>query len=126
MIQIDFRDTRSIYEQIEQGLRELIIKGILPKDSQLPSVRELSVQLTVNPNTVQRAYKELENKGFVYSVKGKGSFVAGLTEDATDPRRKELLAEIEKLSKELKYLNTPLKTVTEAVEKAFKEGDGEK
>ncbi len=126
MIQIDFRDTRSIYEQIEQGLRELIIKGILPKDSQLPSVRELSVQLTVNPNTVQRAYKELENKGFVYSVKGKGSFVAGLTEDATDPRRKELLAEIEKLSKELKYLNTPLKTVTEAAEKAFKEGDGEK
>lgn len=76
MINLDYRDDRSLHEQIADGFRELIVKGIMSSGEQLPSVRELSVSLTVNPNTVQKAYKQLELDGFVYSVKGKGSFVA--------------------------------------------------
>ena len=60
MISLDYKDGRTLHEQIEHGFRELIISGILKAHEQLPSVRELSISLTVNPNTVQKAYKELE------------------------------------------------------------------
>ena len=76
MISLDYRDSKSIYEQIVMGFRELIINGILKPDEQLPSVRELSISLTVNPNTVQKAYKQLETDGYIYSIKGKGNFVS--------------------------------------------------
>ena len=76
MILLDPRDHRPIYEQITDKLSELILLGVLPPDSPLPSVRNLASELSINPNTVQRAYLELERKGFTYSVKGKGSFAA--------------------------------------------------
>lgn len=76
MINLDYRDPRSLHEQIESGFRDLIVNGIMQPDEQLPSVRELSINLTVNPNTVQKAYKQLELDGYIYSIKGKGSFVA--------------------------------------------------
>ena len=69
MINLDYRDARSLHQQIEDGFRELIVSGIMQRDEQLPSVRELSISLTVNPNTVQKAYKQLELDGFIYSVK---------------------------------------------------------
>lgn len=75
MIQLNYRDSRPIYEQIKDAFRKLIISGALPGDEKLPSVRTLATQLSINPNTIQRAYNELENEGFVYSVPGKGSFV---------------------------------------------------
>lgn len=76
MILIDYRDRRPIYEQVAEKLADLMVRGILPQDSQLPSVRSLALELAVNPNTIQRAYAELERRGCIYSVKGKGSFVA--------------------------------------------------
>ena len=76
MINLDYRDSKSLHEQIEAGFRELIVKGIMKPDEQLPSVRELSINLTVNPNTVQKAYKQLELDGYIYSVRGKGNFVS--------------------------------------------------
>ena len=76
MLQIDYKDSRSLHEQIADGIRTQIISGALGEDAQLPSVRELSVSLTVNPNTVQKAYKQLEAEGYIYSVLGKGNFVA--------------------------------------------------
>ena len=69
MIKLDYMDSRSLHEQIKDGIKSLIINKILLEDEQLPSVRELSISLTVNPNTVQKAYKELESEGFIYSVK---------------------------------------------------------
>ena len=80
MINLDYRDSRSIHQQIADGFRELIVKEILKPDEQMPSVRELSVSLTVNPNTVQKAYKQMELDGYIYSVKGKGSFVSSAKE----------------------------------------------
>ena len=75
MISIDTRDSRPLYEQVVDGFRTLIIAGVMARDDKLPSVRSLATQLAINPNTIQRAYRELEAQGYTYSVAGKGSFV---------------------------------------------------
>lgn len=79
MIVLDYKDRRPLYEQVAERFQELILKGILPKDMQMPSVRNQAMQLSINPNTIQRAYSELERQGYIYSVKGKGSFVADIS-----------------------------------------------
>ena len=79
MILIDYKDRRPLYEQIVEKLSDLIVRGILEQDSQLPSVRSLATELSMNPNTIQRAYAELERQGYIYSIKGKGSFVAQIS-----------------------------------------------
>ena len=76
MIVLDYRDRRPLYEQVTEKLEELMFSGVLPPDSRLPSVRSMATELSINPNTIQRAYAELERQGYIYSVKGKGSFVA--------------------------------------------------
>lgn len=76
MILLDYKDRRPIYEQVVEKLKDLMICGVLEQDTQLPSVRSLAMDLSLNPNTIQRAYAELERRGFIYSVKGRGSFVA--------------------------------------------------
>ena len=103
MIQINFRDARPIYEQVRDGFRQLILSGALPADSKMPSVRELAATLAINPNTIQRAYRELEAEGYICSVPGRGSFVREGS-DAAAARRAELLGQLEGLLKELKML----------------------
>jgi len=76
LITIDYKDRRSIYEQLVDRIKALAAGGMLPPGSQLPSVRQLSSELSINPNTVQRAYSELERDGIIYSVKGRGNFVS--------------------------------------------------
>ena len=96
MILIDYKDRRPIYEQIVDKVEELIIKGVMLPDSQMPSVRALSVELAINPNTIQKAYAELERRGFLYSVKGKGSFVAE-NSMMKENRKKELLIQVSEI-----------------------------
>ena len=103
MISLNYRDSRPIYEQIKDGLRKLIVTGALGTGEKLPSVRSLATQLSINPNTIQRAYNELEGEGYIYSVPGKGSFAAGNT-GADEARRKELTEKLRELAAELKYL----------------------
>ena len=103
MISLNYRDSRPIYEQIKDGLRKLIVTGAMAPDEKLPSVRALATQLSINPNTIQRAYNELEGEGYIYSVPGKGSFAAGNT-GADEARRKELTEKLRELAAELKYL----------------------
>lgn len=76
MITIDYKDRRPIYEQIMASIEDLAARGVLGPGSQLPSVRQLAMELSINPNTIQRAYSELEKAGVIYAVKGKGNFVA--------------------------------------------------
>lgn len=76
MIQINYRDTRPFYQQIKDNVRHLVVSGALKKDDKLPSVRELAASLAINPNTIQRAYRELENEGYIYTLPGKGTFAA--------------------------------------------------
>lgn len=97
MVNLDYRDARPIYTQICDGFREQILSGVLRQGDRLPSVRELATQLTINPNTIQRAYRELEMQGWVVSVPGKGSFVSTIPGD-TEEKRQEMLQELDKLS----------------------------
>lgn len=72
MISLNYRDARPIYEQIKNGLKRLIVTGALKEGDKLPSVRSIATELAINPNTIQKAYNELENEGYIYSVPGKG------------------------------------------------------
>ncbi len=103
MISLNYRDSRPIYEQIKDGLRKLIVTGAIGTDEKLPSVRSLATQLSINPNTIQRAYNELEGEGYIYSVPGKGSFATGEA-GAGASRRKELWEKVRELLAELRYL----------------------
>ena len=75
MLHLDYRDIRPIYAQITDGIRQQISAGVLQKGDKLPSVRELAVELSINPNTIQRADRQLEIEGWIATVPGKGCFV---------------------------------------------------
>ena len=103
MIHLDYRDSRPIYQQVKDNLRRMMVTGVLHAGDKLPSVRALASQLSINPNTIQRAYAELEAEGYVVSVTGKGNFVAeGDTQNQA--RRQELLAKMRPIMEELKAL----------------------
>lgn len=114
MININFRDPRPIYEQVKDSFRQLIISEVLPAGYKMPSVRELASQLTINPNTIQRAYRELENEGYISSVPGRGSFVCR-SDGAVSARRAELLEKFSALVKELRLLGVEDSELTEIV-----------
>ena len=119
MLTLNYRDSRPIYEQIRDGLRKLIVTGALAPGEKLPSVRSLATELAINPNTIQRAYAELEAEGYTYSVPGKGSFAAGSTEP--DRRRQqELLDRLGELVSELKYLDVPKEDIIARVEEGYR------
>ncbi len=99
MIILDYSDRRPIYEQIEARFQDLILKGVLEKDAPLPSVRSLATELSINPNTIQRAYMLLESGGWIYSVRGKGSFVSGGSA-ARNSRKTEVLRKLDALIEE--------------------------
>lgn len=103
LIVINYQNRKPIYEQIVEKFQMLIIKGILKADSQMPSVRSLAAELSINPNTIQKAYTILEQQGYIYPVKGRGNFVSG--DRALKQQKEELyfgkLREIIKEGKEL-------------------------
>ena len=96
MIHLDYRDPRPIYEQIKQEFTRLILSGAISPGEKLPSVRELASTLSINPNTIQRAYRELESGGFVVSVPGKGSFAAE-ARPLQEQKKRELFEKIASL-----------------------------
>ena len=103
MIVLDYRDSRPLYQQVKDNLRRMMLTGLLEPDEKLPSVRSLATQLAINPNTIQRAYAELEAEGYIYSVAGRGSFVSA--GDGEHLRRiAELTGRLVPLLEELKSL----------------------
>ena len=80
LLHLDYRDSRPIYVQIMDALRQQIASGVLRQEEKLPSVRELAASLSINPNTIQRAYRQLEMEGWIATVPGKGCFVCGIPE----------------------------------------------
>ncbi len=114
MILIDYRDRRPIYEQVVEKMADLMIRGILPQDSQLPSVRSLATDLAINPNTIQRAYVELERQGYIYSVKGKGSYVAE-NHRIREKNRQEVLKSLEALVERAEAVGITMLEVQETV-----------
>lgn len=118
MISINPQDPRPLYEQIEDNFSKFITAGIMVPDEKLPSVRSLASQLAINPNTIQRAYRELEAKGYIYSVSGKGSFVSDASE-ARDSRKNELLEQFDSLAAELLELGC---SADELIDRVGKKG----
>jgi len=103
MFKIDLKTKKSIYEQVVDGIKEEIISGNFKADDKLPSVRDLAGQLTVNPNTIQKAYTLLEDQGFIYSVSGRGNFISGnIPQDGR--KTEELFRNIEATIKQIRYL----------------------
>lgn len=114
MIQLNYRDSKPIYEQVKDGIRRLIVTGAVASGEKLPSVKELASGLAINPNTISKAYRELEAEGYIDIVSGKGAFIAagGQVEDY---RRMELLEEFDELVEELFFLSVPPETLKERV-----------
>ena len=104
---IDYQDSRPIYEQIVENFKLQMYKGILQADDQMPSVRSLAMELSTNPNTVQKAYAELERQGFIYTVKGRGNFVKG-NSSMMDNKKNELIDAIAQLFKEAEDIGIPI------------------
>ena len=103
MLNLDYRDARPIYEQVKDGLRRLMVTGVIQEGEKLPSVRTMAGTLAINPNTIQRAYEALESEGYVYSVPGKGSFAAPNT-GVDEGRKNELLQTFDQTAGELLFL----------------------
>ena len=115
MLNLDFRDTRPIYEQVKDNLRRLMVSGAIREGEKLPSVRSLASSLAINPNTIQRAYEALEAEGYLYSVPGKGSFAAAGSQ-VDNGRQASLLAQFEKITAELLFLGVPAATLIQRIQ----------
>ena len=122
MITIDYQSKLPFYEQIAERFRTLILRGILPADSQMPSVRSLAVDLSINPNTIQKAYSLLEQQGYIYSVKGRGNYVADVTALA-EQKRQSLLKEAEQLIAYGRGIGVTSAEYIEIIDRLYRKGD---
>lgn len=115
MVSINYRDPRPIYEQIRDGFKKQILSGVMHPEDKMPSVRALASMLAINPNTIQRAYIELEAQGFIYSVSGKGSFVAEVKRD--DAQIADCLTRLKTICRELETLGVGRDEIADIIRK---------
>ena len=118
MIVLDYQDRRPLYEQIVEKFRHLILNGALKPGEKMPSVRQLAMDLSINPNTIQRAYAELERNGFIYSVKGRGSFVGSISR-LREQKCRELEEKVAGLAVEAKSLGMDKTAFVRMAEEQF-------
>ena len=122
MFQIDALSRQPVYEQIVEQMERFVLTGILRAGEQMPSVRSLSMELSINPNTIQKAYSELDRRGILTSVPGRGCFVSAKALDVLSEAMRGKIGELKDLVKELKLAGTGLDEIQEAVEQAYREG----
>ena len=121
MFQIDPLSRVPVYEQLVEQIESFVLTGILEPNSQLPSVRNLSVSLSVNPNTIQKAYIELDRRGLIYSVPGKGSFIAENAKETLSLTKQNRLNELEDIAVELKLAGIKKTLLVERIDKVYSE-----
>ena len=126
MIQLDRGDHRPIYEQIKEKIKKLIISGVLKENDKMPSVRELASTLTINPNTIQKAYRELEFDGYIYSLRAKGNFVSPKKDVLKRSDTEEILAEFGGLVSKMKFLGITYDEVEKILAKEYIRKDDER
>lgn len=122
MIIIDYNDKRPIYEQIIDRFQTLILNGALEPDTQIPSVRSLAIELSINANTIQRAYSELERDGYIYSVKGRGNFVRA-DESLAQRQKEKTLKELKEHLKQCKAIGLSQEEIAKQVASIYMEVD---
>ena len=113
--------TAGFLTAIKDGLRRLVVSGAVRTDEKLPSVRELATSLSINPNTIQKAYRELEQEGYIYTIAGKGSYAAQRA-DVASGRNEELMKEFDEIVKELLYLCQDKEILIKRIEEIAKGG----
>ena len=119
MFQIDSFSRTPVYEQIINQLEHFILTGILTADTQIPSVRNLSITLSINPNTIQKAYAELDRNGIIYSVPGRGCFITKEAKEILSNQKIGKLDNLKVLVSELKLAGLPKETVLRTVEEVY-------
>ena len=120
MINIDYQSRTPIYEQIVERFQMLILKGVLKPDDQMPSVRSLALQLSINPNTIQKAYMELDRRGILVSVPGKGSFISAEALKIVGNQSKEKLSDLKEIVRKLAYAGVSKSEITDMIEEVYK------
>ena len=120
MFQLDFGDHRPLYEQIKDKIKDLIISGALAENDKVPSVRELASMLAINPNTIQKAYKDLENEGYIYSQRARGSFVAPPSAVAQRYKVTELYEKLDNLLQEMFFCGITYEDINKHVNAVYK------
>lgn len=120
MILLDYRDKRPIYEQVVEKLEHLIVGGALEPETKMPSVRSLAMELAVNPNTIQRAYAQLEQEGFLFTVSGRGNFVAPESE-WREGKKRQLLMEWRELTVSAMEAGVTAEELSELLQRIFRE-----
>ena len=121
MIFLDYQDRRPIYEQIVERFQQLIVRGALEPGSQMPSVRQMAAELSINPNTIQKAYGVLEQEGYIFPVKGRGSFVAEPA--AVREKRRQLSTDkLDACLREVRELGFGRQECVKEVDKIYGEG----
>lgn len=123
MFALDYTEKNALYEQVKDKMKDMILNGVLQENDQLPSVRELSVQLTLNPNTIQKAYKDLETEGYIYSVKGKGNFVARISAVNRSEKCEALYQQMQELIRELLFVGESEEKIIRQIETFLKGRD---
>ena len=121
MIGIDLQNRRPIYEQVVERFETLIVNGVLEPDSQMPSVRSLAMELSINPNTIQKAYSVLEQEGYIYPVRGRGNFVSG-NQGLKMKKQESVFAALKDLVEKGLELDIGCETFVERVRKFYQEG----
>lgn len=121
MIILDLQDRRPIYEQIAEKFRLLILRGVLSPESRMPSVRQMAMELSINPNTIQRAYVQLEQEGLIYPVKGKGNFIAD-NEQIKKKSREDYYQELRGIVKKGINMGIEEETMIYVIRDCYKEG----
>lgn len=124
MIILDYKDRRPIYEQVMEKLKDLMLLGVLMENQPLPSVRSLAMDLSINPNTIQRAYAELERQGYIYTVKGKGSFAAG-SSDMKENKKREILKKLSEVIEDAARLGISAEDLKLLIESCYQAGNKE-
>ena len=125
MFNLNYGDHRPLYRQIMERFKELILTGALKDGDKIPSVRELAASLAINPNTIQKAYKELENEGYILSVPAKGSFIAPVKKTVDQSRLEELRQRLRALVREMRYAGEIRENILGEIEKIYKEEDND-
>lgn len=126
MFELDLKSRKPIYEQLIDNFKSLIISGALKPNEQIPSVRELAAQITINPNTIQKAYRELERQGYIYTVRGRGNYVSEKIKKVDEEKVEKLKNEIAKSLLELIYMGINKEELIHLVEKIYEDTKGGK
>ena len=124
MLTIDYRSVESLYIQIKNNYKKMIMSGSLKENEMLPSVRTLAGNLAINVNTVQRAYRELEQEGYIYSIPGKGNFVAKIDKSIINKGYNEFKEQLFELMEKAKFLNIPKEEVIKIVNEFYETRGG--